>query len=69
MAGISRLSHRNEWPSHKRSLDGEVYNLHYKGAHHRWYLDNPTPDGMGTFFIKIDNLNQSCFNSVLTKDF
>ena len=42
MAGIPRLSHRNEWPSHKRSLDGEVYNLHYKVAHHRWYLDNQT---------------------------
>ena len=44
MAGIPRLSHRNEWPSHNRSLDveAEVYNLHYNFAHHRWYLDNPT---------------------------
>ena len=42
MAGIPRLIHRNEWPSHKRSLDGEVYNLHYKVAHHRGCVDNPT---------------------------
>ena len=50
MAGIPRFNHRNEWPYNKRSVDGEVYKLHYKVAHHRWYLDNPTMPPYMTLF-------------------
>ena len=54
--GISRLSHRNERPTHPQEESGwgSVQQLHYKVAHHTWYLGNPTtPPHMTLFWSEL----------------